>query len=122
MGTLLKEALKCLCGANRWSYAIFWKIGYQNPTLLVWEDFHYEPTHNSSLSSIAGVDSTDLLLKEWEGLWSYHENHFPQYKGQGEDRVSSLLNRMMINNHVHVVGEGWATFILLLDFHSPHPS
>ncbi|PIA54335.1 hypothetical protein AQUCO_00900698v1 [Aquilegia coerulea] len=106
MGTLLKEALKCLCGENRWSYAIFWKIGYQNPTLLVWEDFHYEPTRNSSLSSIAGVDSTDLLLKELEGRWSYHENRFPQFGGQGEDRVSSLLNRMMINNHVHVVGEG----------------
>ncbi|KAF9598926.1 hypothetical protein IFM89_033124 [Coptis chinensis] len=108
MGTasLLKEALKCLCGENRWSYAIFWKIGCQNPSLLVWEDFHYEPTRNSASSSISGIDSTDLLLKEWEGLWSYRENHFPQVGCQAEDRVGSLLNRLMINNHVHVVGEG----------------
>lgn len=31
MGYLLKEALKTLCGVNQWAYAIFWKIGCQNP-------------------------------------------------------------------------------------------
>lgn len=31
MGYLLKEALKTLCGSNQWSYAVFWKIGCQNP-------------------------------------------------------------------------------------------
>lgn len=104
MASLLKQALKCLCGENRWSYAVFWKIGCQNPTLLVWEDYHYEPSRNS------GIDSTDLLLKEWEGLLSYQG-------GQGEDRVSLLLNKMMINNHVHVVGEGIVGRVAFTDAH-----
>ena len=30
MGFLLKEALRTLFSRNRWSYAIFWKIGYNN--------------------------------------------------------------------------------------------
>ncbi|KAI3797911.1 hypothetical protein L1987_33175 [Smallanthus sonchifolius] len=34
MGYLLKEALKTLCGVNQWAYAIFWKIGCQNPILV----------------------------------------------------------------------------------------
>ncbi|KAK9122910.1 hypothetical protein Sjap_012512 [Stephania japonica] len=74
MGHLLREALKCLCGKNRWSYAVFWKIGLRNPTLLIWEAFHYESCHGSGF--------------------------------QAEDRVSILVNKMMINNQVHVFGEG----------------
>ncbi|KAK9156867.1 hypothetical protein Scep_003441 [Stephania cephalantha] len=73
MGHVLREALKCLCGKNRWSYAVFWKIGLRNPTLLVWEAFHYEGCHGSGF--------------------------------QAEDRVSILINKMMINNQVHVLGE-----------------
>ncbi|KAL5709111.1 hypothetical protein ACHQM5_019833 [Ranunculus cassubicifolius] len=100
MASLLKEALNCLCGVNRWSYAIFWKIGCQNPSLLVWEDHHYEPTRNG------GIDSSgDLMLREWQGLLSY-ENRFNQNGGQREDKIGLLLNNMMLNNHVHVVGEG----------------
>ncbi|XP_059593541.1 transcription factor LHW isoform X2 [Vitis vinifera] len=34
MGFLLKEALKSLCGVNQWSYAVFWKIGCQNPKIV----------------------------------------------------------------------------------------
>ncbi|KAI3518395.1 hypothetical protein L1887_07080 [Cichorium endivia] len=49
MGYLLKEALKTLCGVNQWSYAIFWKIGCQNPKLLIWEECYYEPVIYSNL-------------------------------------------------------------------------
>ncbi|OVA07152.1 Myc-type [Macleaya cordata] len=106
MGTLLKEALKCLCGENQWSYAVFWKIGFNNPTLLVWEEYHYEPARHSSLPAISGIESTELLLKEWEGLWNSPESHLPQLGCQTGDKVLLLINKMMINNQVHVVGEG----------------
>ncbi|KAI3898460.1 hypothetical protein MKX03_001358 [Papaver bracteatum] len=104
MASFLKEALKCLCGDNQWSYAIFWKMGIHNPRLLVWEEFHYEPVRSSSLP---GIESTDLLLKEWEGLLNSLENNsLPQLGCQTEDKVSLLMNKMMINNQINVVGQG----------------
>ncbi|KAI3965458.1 hypothetical protein MKW92_043083 [Papaver armeniacum] len=104
MASFLKEALKCLCGDNQWSYAIFWKMGIHNPRLLVWEEFHYEPLRRASLP---GIESTDLLLKEWEGLLSSLENNsLPQLGCQTEDKVSLLVNKMMINNQINVVGQG----------------
>ncbi|KAI3939192.1 hypothetical protein MKX01_002060 [Papaver californicum] len=103
MGSFLKEALKCLCRDNQWSYAIFWKMGIHNPRLLVWEEFHYEPVHSSSLP---GIETTDLLLKEWEGLLNSLENNLPQLGCQTEDKISLLINKMMINNQINVVGQG----------------
>ncbi|KAF8403377.1 hypothetical protein HHK36_011479 [Tetracentron sinense] len=104
MGFLLKEALKCLCGENRWSYAIFWKIACRNPTLLVWEECHYEPASPSALPSISGIGNTELL-KEWEGLWNSPATNFSHLGCQVENSICSLLKKMM-NNQVHVVGEG----------------
>ncbi|XP_042501981.1 transcription factor LHW-like [Macadamia integrifolia] len=105
MGFLLKEALKCLCGENQWSYAVFWKIGCRNPTLLVWEECHYEPAQYSSLLGISGLESTDVLLKEWEELVSFPETQLYRLGCQVEDQVCSVIKTMM-NNQVHVVGEG----------------
>ncbi|XP_042475074.1 transcription factor LHW-like isoform X2 [Macadamia integrifolia] len=100
----LKEALKCICVENQWSYAVFWKIGCRNPTLLVWEECHYEPARYSSLKGISGRESTEALLKEWEGLGS-SETQLSRLGCQVEDRVCSLI-KMMINNQVHVFGQG----------------
>ncbi|XP_043719505.1 transcription factor LHW-like [Telopea speciosissima] len=105
MGFLLKEALKCLCGENQWSYAVFWKIGCRNPTLLVWEECHYEPARYSSLLGISGLESTEVLLKEWEELGSFPETQLYRLGCQVEDQVCSLI-KMMMTNQVHVVGEG----------------
>ncbi|MCL7050976.1 hypothetical protein MKW94_007309 [Papaver nudicaule] len=103
MASFLKEALKCLCGDNQWSYAVFWKMGIHNPRLLVWEEYHYEPVRSFSLP---GIQSTDLLLKEWEGLLNSLESNLPQLGCQTEEKVSLLINKMMINNQINVVGEG----------------
>ncbi|KAF6158975.1 hypothetical protein GIB67_042056 [Kingdonia uniflora] len=103
MCSLMKESLKCICGENQWDYAVFWRTGYQNPRLLVWEDYHYEPHTDSTFSVITGIDSTKSLFEEWKGLWN---SATPQRWYQAEDKVHSLLNRMMANNQVHVVGEG----------------
>ncbi|KAJ4979264.1 hypothetical protein NE237_010044 [Protea cynaroides] len=101
----LKESLKCLCVENQWSYAVFWKFGCRNPKLLVWEECHYEPARYSSLLGISGLESTEALLKEWERLGTSSETQVSRLGCQVEDRVCSLI-KMMMNNQVHVVGEG----------------
>ncbi|KAK1411488.1 hypothetical protein QVD17_38037 [Tagetes erecta] len=78
MGYLLKEALKTLCGVNQWAYAIFWKIGCQNPKLLIWEDCYYEPIIYSNGGH--GVQATN--------------------------KIQLLVNKMMKDNYINLLGEG----------------
>ncbi|KAL0741013.1 hypothetical protein Bca4012_082526 [Brassica carinata] len=47
MGVLLREALSSICVNNQWSYAVFWKIGCQNSSLLIWEECYNEPASTS---------------------------------------------------------------------------
>lgn len=101
MGFLLKEALKTLCSPNQWSYAVFWKIGCQNPKLLIWEDCYYEPSPCST-PCISGSET----FREWEGSWDSPEIRSSQLRSQLGDRVHSLINFMMMNNQVNVLGEG----------------
>ncbi|CAH8389549.1 unnamed protein product [Eruca vesicaria subsp. sativa] len=56
MGVLLREALKSICVNNQWSYAVFWKIGCQNSSLLIWEECYNE----TSLSE-QGNEKVQLL-------------------------------------------------------------
>ncbi|XP_031387338.1 transcription factor LHW-like [Punica granatum] len=84
MGYLLKEALKTLCGVNRWSYAVFWKVGCQNPRLLIWEECYYEPL----TSSVPPEDRSRQSIT------------------QAEDKLQLLINRMMTNNQICLFGEG----------------
>ncbi|KAH9603935.1 hypothetical protein KSS87_018019 [Heliosperma pusillum] len=92
MGYLMKEALKALCGVNQWSYAVFWKIGCQNPKLLIWEECFYEayPTVTSN-----AMENQGMSLQKLEG---YHYGI--------EDRVHILVDKMMMSNQVYLVGEG----------------
>uniref|UniRef100_A0A161WXN2 BHLH domain-containing protein n=1 Tax=Daucus carota subsp. sativus TaxID=79200 RepID=A0A161WXN2_DAUCS len=91
MGYLLKEALKTLCGVNQWSYAVFWKIGCQNPKLLIWEESYYGPITYSGVPPMP-----DLVSPEACNSLGF----------QGGDRVQLLVNKMMLDNYVYVVGEG----------------
>ncbi|KAL7613755.1 hypothetical protein Lser_V15G05829 [Lactuca serriola] len=77
MGYLLKEALKTLCGVNQWSYAIFWKIGCQNPKFLIWEECYYEPVIYSNVGH-----------------------------GDGGNKVHLLVTKMMKDNYINLLGEG----------------
>ncbi|KAI6685362.1 hypothetical protein NL676_031275 [Syzygium grande] len=90
MGYLLKEALKTLCGVNQWSYAVFWKIGRQNPKLLIWEECYYEPMTFSLPPQVSGSDPSEAPTGGWEA----------------EDRVQMLIERMMTKAQISVVGEG----------------
>ncbi|XP_076923962.1 transcription factor LHW-like [Bidens hawaiensis] len=78
MGYLLKEALKTLCGVNQWSYAIFWKIGCQNPKLLIWEECYYEPVIYTN--GAHGVQTTN--------------------------KIDLLVTKMMKDNYINLLGEG----------------
>lgn len=73
--------------------------------LLIWEECHYEPSSCSA---------------ELEGNWS-SDIHSLQLGIQAGDRVHFLINKMMMNNHVNVVGEGYACFfssLILICFFS----
>ncbi|KAL8501066.1 hypothetical protein ACS0TY_020585 [Phlomoides rotata] len=103
MGYLLKEALKTLCGVNQWSYAVFWKIGCQNPKLLIWEDCYYEP---ASCSGLAGNENQNAGFQDFNASWLSAEASNLQPNFQAGGKVHLLVNKMMMDNHVNIVGEG----------------
>lgn len=106
MGYLLKEALKTLCGVNQWDYAIFWKIGCQNPTLLIWEECYHAPVSCSSVAGISGIESSRLAFEDWESCSISHTPQLPQVGVLAEDKVHSLINKMILTNRVKIVGQG----------------
>ncbi|XP_047316671.1 transcription factor LHW [Impatiens glandulifera] len=101
MGYLLKEALKSFCGVNQWSYAVFWKAGLQNPKLLIWEECYYDP-----LPVISGIDASELALEEWEACWNSSGSNSSLFGIHEEDKVHILVNQMMLDNQIKIVGEG----------------
>ncbi|GER36517.1 basic helix-loop-helix (bHLH) DNA-bindingsuperfamily protein [Striga asiatica] len=103
MGYLLKEALKTLCGVNQWSYAVFWKIGCQNPKLLIWEDCYYE---TASCSRLAGNLNPENAFHNLSTSWVSTESCDLQSSIQTADKVHFLVNKMMMDNQVNIVGEG----------------
>ncbi|XVF19628.1 hypothetical protein REPUB_Repub11eG0126900 [Reevesia pubescens] len=104
MGGLLKEALKSLCGASQWSYAVFWKIGCQNTKLLIWEECYYEPALSSAPPCITGLQNPELPFGEWDGCWGLETSS--HLGSQPWDQVHFLINKMMINNRINIVGQG----------------
>lgn len=84
---------------------MFWKIGCQNTSLLIWEEFYYEPMLNSVPPSIPGIESTELSSREWEGCRT-SEIRCSQLENQVSDSVNLLINKMMINTRINHVGEG----------------
>ncbi|KAG4986726.1 hypothetical protein JHK82_034348 [Glycine max] len=102
MGFMLKEALRTLCGRNQWSYAVFWKIGCHNSKLLIWEECYYEPL--PCPPHMFGMP--DLPYQNGEGCWFSLEYRSSQLGIQEDDQVSSLINKMTVNNSVIIAGEG----------------
>ncbi|KAL3530316.1 hypothetical protein ACH5RR_009638 [Cinchona calisaya] len=102
MGYLLKEALKTLCGVNQWSYAVFWKIGCQNPKLLIWEECYYERVMYGGLPGNYGVQNSELGFEDWISAEAWD----PQLGIRAGNGLHLLVNKMMMDNHVTVLGEG----------------
>ncbi|KAJ8552037.1 hypothetical protein K7X08_028480 [Anisodus acutangulus] len=99
MGYLLKEVLKTLCGVNLWSYAVYWKIGCQNTKLLIWEESYCEPLTFSGIHGTPGIENPELSVHGWEVFNSRLMN-------QAGERVHLLLNKMMMESQINLVGEG----------------
>ncbi|KAL4312421.1 hypothetical protein GQ457_01G037880 [Hibiscus cannabinus] len=100
MGGLLKEALKSLCGVNNWSYAVFWKFGCQNSKLLIWEEYYYEPLRSSALPCISELQNPELPF----GCWGSETSS--QLGSRQWDKVDLLVNKMMMNDRMKIVGQG----------------
>ncbi|KAI3461248.1 hypothetical protein Pfo_017911 [Paulownia fortunei] len=106
MGYLLKEALKTLCGVNQWSYAVFWKIGCQNPKLLIWEECYYGPASCLGLPGISGNGNSEITFQD-NNASSVSADTLNLRSGvRAGDKVHLLVNKMMMDNHVNIVGEG----------------
>ncbi|CAI0544000.1 unnamed protein product [Linum tenue] len=99
MGVLLREVLRLLCGVNHWSYAVFWKIGYQNPKLLIWEDSYHDSVSSSSNKPVSSFG-------EWEGFCGTDAQSSMLGLQTGGNGVHFLVNKMMMDNQVIIVGEG----------------
>ncbi|KAL0418359.1 UNVERIFIED_CONTAM: Transcription factor LHW [Sesamum radiatum] len=106
MGYLLKEALKTLCGVNQWSYAVFWKFGCQNPKLLIWEECYYGPPSCSGLPGISGNGNPEIAFQGYDASCVLAETLNLQPGIHAGDKVHLLVNEMMMDNHVKIVGEG----------------
>ncbi|XP_015058490.1 transcription factor LHW [Solanum pennellii] len=106
MGYLLKEVLKTLCGVNQWSYAVYWKIGCQNTKLLIWEESYYEPSTYSGIHGVPMVENPELPFHDWGVCWGPGEVRNPQLMNQAGERVQLLVNKMMVESQINIVGEG----------------
>ncbi|XP_055833446.1 transcription factor LHW-like [Solanum dulcamara] len=106
MGYLLKEVLKTLCGVNQWSYAVYWKIGCQNTKLLIWEESYYEPSSFSGIHGISGVENPELSFHDWGVCWGSGEVRNSLLMNQAGERVHLLVNKMMMERQINLVGEG----------------
>ncbi|XP_057473953.1 transcription factor LHW-like isoform X2 [Actinidia eriantha] len=60
----------------------------------------------STLTQDSGIDCSEKTFEEWEGCQLTDELRTPQVGDREEDKVPSLMNRMMLDNRVKVVGQG----------------
>ncbi|CAA0841339.1 Transcription factor LHW [Striga hermonthica] len=107
MGYLLKEVLKTLCGVNQWSYAVFWKMGCQNPNLLIWEECYYEAASSfDSLTGFSGKENLDINFQDYNNSSVQSESLNLQAALPARGKVHILVNKMLADGNVKVVGEG----------------
>ncbi|GER56966.1 transcription factor-related family protein [Striga asiatica] len=107
MGYLLKEALRALCGVNQWSYAVFWKMDCQNLMHLIWEECYYEVA--SSLGSLQGFSrngNPEINFSDYGNSSVAFESLNLGHGVPARDKVHFLMNKMMADGNVRVVGEG----------------
>lgn len=82
--------------------------------LLIWEEFHCEPSKFSPPTRISGTGSGEIPLGEWERCWASLEICSSELGIHAGDRVFALINKMLTNNQVNIVGEGYGFCIFQL--------
>ena len=74
--------------------------------LLIWEECHCESIPSSGLL-ISRTDNSEVRFEGWEGCWMSPESRISQVDAQAAQSIHILVNKMMMNNHVNIVGEGY---------------
>lgn len=88
-------------------------LKFSHCRLLIWEECYYGPITYSSLPHISGIENPDVF-DEWEACWVSSEARNSLLGVQAGERVRPLVNKMMMNNHVNVVGEGYDFIFYLI--------
>ena len=73
-------------------------------SLLIWGECYYEPALSSVPLCITGLQNPELPFGEWDGCWSSETSS--QFGSQPWDKVHLLINKMMMNNYINIVGQG----------------
>ena len=75
--------------------------------LLIWEECHCEFIPSSGLPHGSGMENSEVPFEDWEGCWVSPETRISQLDGQAVESIYFLVNKMMMNNQVNIVGEGY---------------
>lgn len=73
--------------------------------LLIWEECYHGPIMFSCLPHTETV-SPGIAFDDWEACWASTESRSFSPTVLAEDRVQQLVNKMMMDNQVSIVGEG----------------
>lgn len=68
----------------------------------------------SSVAGMSGVESSGLTFDEWEASCISGTPQLPRVGVLPEDKVPSLINKMILANRVKVVGQGYGYFVTVL--------
>lgn len=84
--------------------------------LLIWEESYYEPSTYSGIHGVPMVENPELPFHDWGVCWGPGEVRNPQLMNQAGERVQLLVNKMMMESQINIVGEGYTiwTFSLLI--------
>ncbi|XP_065865967.1 transcription factor LHW isoform X2 [Euphorbia lathyris] len=74
------------------------------PRLLIWEECYYEPKSRAVLPHSSGIEKPELPFGDWEGYWATDAHS--QLRLQTGNRLQVLIDKMMMNNQVNLVGQG----------------
>lgn len=78
--------------------------------LLIWEESYCEPIPRF------GRQNSEVPFDDWEGCWVSPETRISELDGQAGGSIHFLVKKMMMNNQVNIVGEGYDTCIYIYFF------
>lgn len=75
--------------------------------LLIWEECYYAPLPCNGLPGISRIENPKIGYKDYNDSWVSTEDHVLQPRVQAWNKVHVLVNQMMSDKHVNIVGEGY---------------
>lgn len=74
---------------------------------MIWEECYYGPVTCSELPTTSRIKKPDVAFDDWEASWVSSVALNSQLGVKAGERVQLLVKKMMMDNHVNVVGEGY---------------